>query len=290
MILSSEHLQAVIAEPGMYPNTTSRFDRAGFITSVLLDGQYEFCTAEPENLPHKSSGGHGLCSEFIAPEMCVAAPFDGLFPKPGIGLLRRKGESPYCFYDSYETVPYPIRWSQTESSVVFYTDPLPCCGWAFAETKEIRLEGRRLITRVTLSNLGKKPLDAEEYCHNFITLLRLPLGKGYHIDMPGIRPQKAEVCAGILKGEGTGFTFGEYSPDSMLYNIPKDDILPGNDFRWSLCHDQSPVSVSVTDCFHPHRVSIWAVDHMISVEVFFPVRLMPGEEVVFERRWEFNGS
>lgn len=62
--LSSDRLKVEIALPGQEPNTTNRFDRAGFITQVTLDGRYKFCTREPDNLAHPCSGGIGLCSEY----------------------------------------------------------------------------------------------------------------------------------------------------------------------------------------------------------------------------------
>ena len=290
MILSSGRLQAEVAVPGVSPNTTCRFDRAGFITSVLLDGQYEFCTAEPENLSHPSSGGRGLCSEFLAPDMCEKAPPDDFFPKPGIGLLRRKGELPYCFYDSYEEIPFPIEWVRTEDSVTFTTKPLPCQGYEFMEIREIRVAGQQLTNAVTLLNTGGRAFSVDEYCHNFMTLMRLPLDGGYHIYMPGIHPQKPHVLKGILKGEGTGFTFEKYSPDSFLYTIPPEELLPDSRFVWKVTHDSCPLSVTVTDAFRPRKVSIWAADHLISVEVFRSVCLEPGEEMTWKRTWEFDAS
>ena len=62
--LESSRLRLEIAEPGERPNTGFRFDRAGFIADVILDGGMHFGAAEPRNLIHPCSGGRGFCSEY----------------------------------------------------------------------------------------------------------------------------------------------------------------------------------------------------------------------------------
>ncbi|GJM81015.1 hypothetical protein HMSSN139_35110 [Paenibacillus sp. HMSSN-139] len=60
--LQNEQLGVKIAELGeVYRGT--RFDGAGFITGVELNGRHQFCV--PESLvPGSGTGGIGLCSEF----------------------------------------------------------------------------------------------------------------------------------------------------------------------------------------------------------------------------------
>ena len=288
MVISSSRLKVTIESPGEFPNNTCRFDRAGFITSVLLDGKYEFCSAEPENLSHKSSGGRGLCNEFIDQAVSENTPANEFFPKPGIGLLRKKGDLPYCFFDTYETLPFPIEWNASGDTVTFRVLPIPCQGFEFTEIRQISVDGSRLTNRVTFTNTGEKPLNYTEYCHNFMTCMRLPLGNAYHLRMPGILPRPSEILSGILKGEGAGFTFDHYSPKSMLYTIPKSELVCDGTFTWQMYHDQLPFCISVTEGFKPCHVSIWAVDHLISVEVFCPIKLLPGESKTWDRSWEFN--
>lgn len=286
MILSTDRLKITLAEPGVFPNTTCRFDRSGFITSVILDGELEFCTAEPDNLSHPSSGGAGLCSEFIAPQMCLEAAPDTYFPKPGIGLMKRKSRAPYCFYETYEVRPFPVTWDITGNSVMFCMDASAGPGYSWLQKRQITVEENRLICRTTLHNTGNREIRAMEYCHNFLTIERLPLGGGYHISVPGIRPQDGPL-PGTLKHQGQGFTFSGYNPNSALYSIPEQDIVPCDIFSWEMTHVFSKAGIKVTEGFCPCKVDIWAVDHLISVEVFYPVCLLPGKEVTWERSWEF---
>ena len=41
ILLRSDRLKVEIAEPGLFPNVTTRFDRAGFVTQVTLDGRHQ---------------------------------------------------------------------------------------------------------------------------------------------------------------------------------------------------------------------------------------------------------
>ena len=81
MVLNSDRLKVEIAEPGIFPADTSRFDWCGFITSINLDGAHEFCAAEPTNLVHPSTGGIGLCNEYLCPDPLI--PKTGAEQSPG---------------------------------------------------------------------------------------------------------------------------------------------------------------------------------------------------------------
>ena len=81
--IESNRLSVTIAEPNQECNTC-RFDRAGFITQVTLDGEYEFCTKE-----YGGTNGMGLCSEIKFDPLSVSAPVGGKFLKPGVGITRR---------------------------------------------------------------------------------------------------------------------------------------------------------------------------------------------------------
>lgn len=302
MLLSSRRLQVTVTEPGVFPNTTCRFDRSGFIPSVLLDGRYEFCTKEPENLRHPSSGGCGLCHEFIAPGMCGTDGGAPLFPKPGIGLFRRKGTAPYCFYDKYETVPFSVTVSHTPSTAYFQIGGISCCGYQFTETRRLEVNGCRLLNTVTLKNTGSRHISATEYCHNFLTIEHRPLGNGYHLRMPDLNPEfwktktaqsgpegGEAILPGTLIKESGGFTFSGCQPESALYSVPGAALGSHSCFTWELMHDQSDAGVKVTEQFMPSSVTIWFIDHLISVEVFYPVNLLPGEESTWTRCLEFYG-
>ena len=95
--LSSDRLRVELAEPGVSPNNKTRFDRAGYISDVILDGGIYFAASEPRNLVHPCSGGRGFCNEFRFDASAEAA-IGEYFPKLGVGLIRKEEDKKYIFH------------------------------------------------------------------------------------------------------------------------------------------------------------------------------------------------
>lgn len=288
--LKTDRLRVDIAEPGAHPNRTSRFDRAGFITSVVLDGQTEFCTMEPTNLVHPTTGGVGLCNEFLFPRACEEAPVGAWFPKFGIGLFRRPDGAPFCFYRQYETKPFAVRWQAEAGRAVFETAPEECLGYAVREHKTISLEENRLTMAVVLENTGSRPLDMREFCHNFITLERQPIGPAYRLEISYLADQGADIKAGTIRGAGRGFTFADYNPRAALVSLGPEQVERREEYGWTLRHLGVPACVETRDSFRPDGLDLWAIDHIISVESFFHIKLAPGASAAWTRSWIFRGA
>src|SRR5512146_1592394 len=129
--LDTPRLKVEIAAPGMVYRR-SRFDWTGFVTQVTLDGRHTFCVPEDPD-PHKGTGGIGLCSEFgIEKAVGYADARPGeLFPKLGVGLLRKPGDVPYDFFHPYEIEePFPVQVEVTADTARFTAEPLDCRGYA----------------------------------------------------------------------------------------------------------------------------------------------------------------
>ncbi len=289
--LSTSRLSVEVALPGEPPNTTFRFDRAGFITSVLLDGAHQFCTREPDNLSHPCSGGVGLCSEFKMDAAAREAPIGGRFIKPGVGLLTKTEESDYIFYKQYEAELFPITWEAGSDMVTFTTAPLACAGYALRQVKRLQVQDTTLTMTMLLENTGEREVELSEYCHNFVSIDALPLGPGYRLAFTRIKPQDGKLSPernGTFTAGRNIFSFAAYNASAAMAYLRQDDILPGAPFSWELTHTASPASIRETVSFKPDTVAIWAVDHIISPEVFTRLRLRPGESASWTRTWTLN--
>ena len=288
MLLQNERLAITVAEPHVFPDTTSRFDHAGFITSVLLDNKYEFCTSEPTNLVHPSTGGVGLCNEYLFPKACDEVSPGELFPKFGIGLFTKPDDDPFCFFRKYETDYFPVTWEQPDGgTLIFRTEPVECNGYAVSQVKTLTISHNRLTMANRLKNEGKKPLVIKEFCHNFMTLERKPLGASYTIEMPALHDRGSETVVGTVCGNGHGYTYTDYNPKAALVNIAPEEIDNVSEFEWFLRHKESKASVKAKVSFKPEGIDIWSIDHIISVETFFLITLEPGETTEWARQWSF---
>ena len=290
IILNNERLSVEIASPGEEPNTTRRFDRAGFVTQVTLDGIHKFCSREPDNLPHKSSGGYGLCCEYRLPEPAFACPLGGQFPKPGIGLMTKDLEGKFVFHHPYPCLPYEIEVETAPAKAAFHTLPNLCMGYALEQTKTVMLRENRWVMEMSLKNAGKQRLVFEEYCHNFVTIDKMPIGPEYMVHLPvlSLEGQKPKTgCA--LKGTEDGVGFVCYSNEPSLMDIEKEKLTGGAPFVWKLTHENAPASISESVSYMPARVTVWAIDHIISPEVICHFEVEPGESVSWSRTWTFAG-
>jgi len=287
--IESDRLRVEIARPNEVPNSTTRFDRAGFITEIVLDGVHRFCATEPNNLSHPSSGGRGLCSEYLF-DVSAEAGIGESFPKFGVGLLKKFEDASYKFWGKYEAEPYGVRVEEGKDSARFVTEPRLCMGYAISQQKEIRVQDNRLVMQITVKNEGDKPISAREYCHNFLTINGMALGPDYKIRMDSIKDMGNDVLNGPIKGDGHGFTFARYSPSPASVRVPKEEIRTGTPaaFEWSIINEASGARVYVKDEIDLCDMTMWCADHIVSVEAFHKLELAPGQSDTWRRTWIFD--
>jgi hypothetical protein len=290
IVLQSERLKVEIAAPGAPPNDRIRFDRAGFVTQVTLDGQHQFCAREPDNLPHPSSGGAGLCSEIRCNEAVAEAALGAQFPKFGVGLLTKDLDGRFVFHHPYPCDPFDVTYTADATSVLFDTAPRPCLGYAARTLKRVAVAGNTLTMTMTVENVGARPLALDEYCHNFVTIDRLPLGEGYYLAMP-VAAQDGKAAKGgvALGGRGHGVAVLGYSNEPSFYDLDVAEITAPAPFTWKLTHRDTAASIAETVSLLPSRIIVWAIDHIISPEIICHVDVAPGETVSWTRQWTFEG-
>ena len=162
--IKSDRLTVCIAQPNV-ENNTCRFNRAGFVTSVVLDGQYEFCGDE-----HGGTKGVGLCSEITTDVHSDKVAVGEKFVKFGVGLLKKYEDAPYDAQKFYDVEPFAITAEATDTAVVFHTEPKALDGYAMREKKTVSVCGNVLRVEHEVENAGDKPFEYSEYNHNFLTL------------------------------------------------------------------------------------------------------------------------
>lgn len=291
--LRNRRLEVWFAEPGEKPNGGFRFDRAGYVTDVILDGMYRFLAEEPKYLFHPITGGRGLCCEYGMDNSNEVANGE-LFVKPGVGLMKKK--EPYIFYGSYEGLqPFPVLLKQQgEECITFLTEPLLCDGYALRCEKTFCLTDTTLTMDARIVNVGEKTFETEEYCHNFLCIDGMSISPDYHLELP----MKAGVPERILdnvfenesnlKLEKTGVSFLRQEQEVSMSHIPVEDLEISERFCWKLENKKAKAWVAGCDKIAFHRLTLWTCDHIISPEIFQKFRLAPGEAYEWQRSWTFG--
>jgi hypothetical protein len=291
--LVSDRLRIEVAEPGEPPNDNCRFAYSGYVTEMVLDKKYRFGASEPNHLQHPSSGGRGLCNEFKADLSTLAQPGE-YYPKFGIGLIKKEDDRPYVFYGKYLLKQFPISYTKTSDEVIFTVEPIECMGYALKHIKILKVQNNVLWMTEKVENVGEKNISTQEYCHNMLTIDSLALGPAYHFRMPDLAEQGKGLIAGTIRGEGYGITFSGYSRDPARFVMDCANLKRTDDFTWEMANtDASPnpngeIAVLCTEYVTPSYLQFWAVDHLMSLEVFHTVNLKPGESKEWKRKWVFR--
>lgn len=291
IVLQSQHLRVEIAEPGEHPNDGVRFDRAGFITDVVLNNERHFCANEPKNLAHPSTGGRGLCCEMML-DLSSEASIGERYPKFGVGLILKETDEPYCFFGRYQIDYFPVTYTCSATQAEFRTEPLPCMGYALRQHKKITVDGCRLVTEWELENVGEKPVRLEEYCHNFLSIDGMAISPDYVLEVPGVEDQgcDAKLYRGNghqlnLIGHGRGFTFAQADPS--VFEYPAHIDTQGTPLTWTLSHKGAKAHVEGVESYLPIRMNLWGADHLISPEFIQLLQLAPGETARWSRTMTF---
>jgi len=289
--LRSQRLEVEISAPGMAYHGT-RFDWSGFITQVTLDGRHTFCV--PESYPPgEGTGGIGLCNEFGIDQPIGYDQVEPgeLFPKLGIGLLRRQNRSAYDFFYPYEIRQlFPVGVESGPDWARFTVEPLECRGYAARLVKTVRLQAHGLEIAYELENVGQKALLTNEYVHNFTGIDRQALGPDYRLRFPYRVEIEKETARGmeVVNFQGEEVRISR-TPTQAFYFCTQDFSRSAAP-QWELWLQSSGVGLCEADDFAPVRVGVWGTSHVVSAEIFVEVNVQPGQVQQWVRRYEFNDA
>jgi hypothetical protein len=287
----SSRLRIGYESPGeVYRGT--RFDWSSAIVAVELDGGPRFGSSEytAEDARYLD-GGRGLACEFgihtpVSYDDCAVGDW---FPKLGVGFLRREGEAPYDFFHRYGEVReqrYEIDASGAGSvRIEGVCEPYRGCGWRL--TRTWRAEGSALECSSKLENIGERPIETDEYCHNFVRLAAASVGPDYRIDFSFPIPEAAPEVddpSGCLRGARPEFT-REPSTDFYLGGLMSS---PADDPSWLLRDERTGLSISERLSGRGIRCALWGRSHVISPELFIRISVEPGASQEWTRSWEFG--
>lgn len=291
--LSGDRLKLSFLEPGEGTNNKTRFDRAGYLQQVTLDGEHTFCGVEPGGGKFPNSGGAGLCSEIQCDELSYGLAEGEIFPKFGVGLLTQAGGREYRFFREYPCDPFDVTCSAEDKSIVFSVAPKEHNGIALEEKLVFTIEGNTLVKEYYFKNTGTKTLVISEYCHNFLSLDGEEVTSAFSIDLPmlssqqGMMPRSPE---GRMRGCRTGFCFVDTGSAPSTIRPNADQIDRSGPFTWTVRSRTSNLSVTGTVSFHPQQLAMWSSGNVLSPEIFHRFGLAPRERIRYWRSWSFNAG
>ncbi len=278
--LHRDGLEVDLCRPGEYYQGT-RFDRAGVFRRIVKDG-YVFAD---EWFTHKDPLRHdrvcGPSEEFVTVSFDGVAP-DGLFCKPGVGLLRRPDEAPYDWFRLYQ-IGHPGTWDvQVQDTEATYGHTLP--GWYRYRKRIVLQDGSNLLIEHTLEWMAPQPLKGFFYNHNFFTFNGKTVGptRSFRFPFPPDGNWRTRYDNVRFSEDGVQFT-GPVPADKAVYCGNLHNAGGATPCRFSVAEGSRSVEVS-GDFDLDHHV-LWANDRVACLEPYLPLRLQPFETVRWTLRY-----
>ncbi len=272
----------------LYPNGVkydrSRWCHTGFIQDVWYKG-IKFSEYERNRHGEQlTSEGSGLCCQFspISPEEAIPGKF-ALLPGVGSGIYKAPNEAQDRL-DMHER--FDIKVSCTADQAVFETRTPTIDGFAYSETREIKLIGSEITEKVTFTNNGEREIHTHEYCHNFLSLAGEEISPDYTLEFPAAAPPEDFRSNAMIYKDGC-FTFSHY-PDKACYFDASNNIKSCDKYFWIMKTKKSNASCYEKVDFTPSRVSVWSDYYTLCPEIFVAIDLAPGETTSWRRTWGFS--
>lgn len=285
-------------ERGFFRGT--RFDQAGVITSLTLNGREFygpwFSRTAPEVLDYTytedglvagpDSAATGPVEEFAQLGFDDARP-GGTFVKIGVGVLRKHNDKPYDKYWHYEIVDWGQRTLRHTRNSVTFTQKIADgpFGYAYDYEKTLRLVPgtNQLVIEHVLKNTGTKAISSNVYDHNFLRLT--PGNDGIKVTFPFKLTAANPPAADLLRIENNSMTYLR----PMAYKERISFTVTGfgataSDYDIAITDTRTGAGVRMQGDQPVTRMNIFSIDTTQSTEPYLAIELAPRAE----KRWRYT--
>ena len=172
------------AENGFYRG--ARFDWSGVIASAVYRGHEYFGPWREEHDPMRHDSITGPVEGYIAPGLGYEEARPGeAFLRIGIGALERVAEEGYHFRNQYKFLNHG-RWTVEQGGdwISFRHEIGTDLGYAYRYYKTLRLKEDGFVIEHRLDNTGRKPINTDQFNHNFLVIDGTLTGAGFSVEFP----------------------------------------------------------------------------------------------------------
>ncbi len=255
-----------------------RFDTLGAVTAVHCDGQ-SFCTRE------------GLIDEFniqppLAPPGYEAAKPGEPFVKIGVGELLRADAGPYRFSHPYTVRQLaPVTLEQQDGLLRLSQSLRSETGWGYEYRKTYRVQpdAAMLVIEYTLTNVGQRPIHAEQYNHNWFNFSGDPVNGQYFVEA---KFDMMDQGTAWTERQGQRLAVKGRLGQASYFPSPRSAPAAANWLHAG--HAGRGQGVFVGGDFDVARFALYADPGALCPEVFAEIRLAPGQVRTWNRTYAFH--
>ncbi len=263
-------------ERGLYRAT--RFDWSGVIGSVQHKGHEYFGYWKDTHDPHFHEDLMGPVEGFIEPGPGYeeAAP-SGHFIRIGVGVLKKEAEPEYDWMKTYEIVDHGLWEVEHGNDWISFTHRLESdIGYSYIYRKSIRLKADGFLIDHTLENTGRKPIETDQFNHNFFMIDGEPSGPAFKISFP-FEPQTNDDPKGYARIEGKDLLITREVRDDAFFLLLDGYSQQLEDHRVTVLNQESGAGVSFTVDKPLYRMAFWACGTTLSPENSVWISAAPGK-------------
>lgn len=280
------------AEKGYYRGT--RFDWSGVIASLRYKDHEYFGVWFERHDPQIHDAITGPVEEFRTNGAGLGydeAKAGETFVRIGVGSVRKPEEPAYRGFHTYEIVDHG-KWSVKKGSDwIEFTHRLDGKnGYAYAYTKRISLakNAPELTIAHRLKNTGAKPIETDQYNHNFFVIDQQPAGPDFAVSFPfalratqdlkgaaETRDQQLVYLRELPKGESIFTSIEGFGPSKSDYAITVENKKTG-------------AKVHITGDQPLTKVNFWSIRTTVCPEPYISLHIEPGQETNWTLRYRFE--
>jgi hypothetical protein len=290
------HVARIDAARGFYNGT--RFDQAGVITSLILNGKEFYGPWFERTAPNVLDYTYVGDDIVAGPDSAISGPVEefaplgfeakpGPFVKIGVGVLYQPDTQPYDHYRHYRILDAGERTTRAGKTSVTFTQNLHAIGYGYVYEKTLSLvpgKPQLLITH-RLRNTGSKPINTTVYDHNFLKSIHgnggtkiafpftLSAANPPPADLMRIQSNTLTYLRPMANKERISFLVTGFGKTAADYDFTIEDAVNGGGVRV-----QGNQAIT--------RLNIFSVDRVQSVEPYIAIDLTPGTE----RQWSYTYS
>ena len=267
----------------------SRFDWTGKIVEVRFQNTL-FSSVEETNAHNENQIGKGFYNEFGIDSALgfEETEIGDWFHKIGVGLLKKE-DNQYLFSKAYQIRPAEFKTSTEPNKIILECKSERINAYSYILRKEIELHESSFMIKYYLENTGEKEINTHEYVHNF-TAINRSIGEDYVLNFKfDIKP---DLFGERVNPEG----IVEIGQNEIKFKCaPKEQFFFSNltggqivDAGWELLHIKRKMGIREKGDFQTNKVNLWGWKHVISPELFFEIKIKPGESTEWSRTYEMR--
>ncbi len=279
------------ARDGYYQGT--RFDWSGVISSLTYKGHEYFGPWFERYNPKTHDAITGPVEEFLLDTSCLGyedAKAGGTFPRIGVGNVRKPEEKGYQRFRSYEIVD-PGTWEirKGKQQIEFTHRLKGDSGYAFVYTKKVRLEPGRpvMVLEHSLRNTGTRPIETQQYNHNFFTIDGQPTGPDFAVRFP-FAVRSLQDLKGIARVENNSLVYlRELETGQSLLTELQGFGPEARDYDFRIENRKAGAGVRIRGDQPLDKIIFWCIRKTLCPEPYVRIRVAPGKTVKWTLRYDF---